>query len=221
MRQIFYILISSFFFAACATNGPDLSGALGTQIRTAAADVTLLTADTPDVCQTTSKCKLIGGYVCTSDQVKKRDDCKRDAKIDTVVHGGDTFLIHTAQTTPGGSALYPNEDYFRLYGQIYNCSGKNQDLQKQYASTHRPSALTPVNAVSAQYATQCKTLDKCKKFRSFNRSSISADPFRLIMMDFGKVSYKFNQKFNYVVIQKDIFNNAGFYRLYTDTYLCN
>ena len=144
----------------------------------------------------------------------------KNAKTTTVVYGGDTFVTHTAQKVPGGSALYPNENYYRLYGQIYNCSSKNVNLHKQYAANNSLPALTPVRAASAEFARQCKTLNKCKKFRSFNRSSISADPFTRIMMDFGNVQNKFNNEFNYVIIDRDLFNKAGFYRLYTDTYQC-
>jgi len=213
-------MVTTFLFTACATSGPDLSGELGNQIKSAANEVTMLKTDTPQLCQTISSCKYVGGFLCTSDQVNKNDDCMKNAKTTTVVYGGDAFLTHTAQKVSGGSAMYPNEDYYRLYGQIYNCSNKNLGLHKQYATSQSLPVLVPVRAESAAFAKQCKTLERCKKFRSINRSSISADPFNRIMMDYGKIQGKYNNQFNYLVINSDIFNKAGFYRLYTDAYQC-
>ncbi len=213
MRICLVVISTIFLISSCATTDP-----LDGQIAVAAKSVNLVRPNSPDWCNAAANCKYIGELYCT----EARTECNKRILVDTVRYGGDTLVIQAAGILKGYAFGYDEEtDYYRIYGQAYNCSDKHTQLHTEYTSRNKLATVSEVRFTVASYASQCKTMTNCEKIKYQSCSSIRTDPFKLCVEKFNR-NYKRNPAaFNEMVASKELFNNAASYRIFVDLYKCN
>jgi len=214
--SIFFAAI--FILSACATNDVVEGPSLEERIKTATQSLKIVTSKSADWCGPAKACKYIGEIYCdiegesSSDEPEK--ECKEYINKLAVHYGGDT-IVYQQQGNLRGPL-----DHYRSFGQLYNCTDANQQLNKEYTAEHRLKPLSKLTMVSKTYSEMCKTTVGCKKDeRKWSCGSMQADPHKQCRRKFDK-NQKRGSNINHIVYKDDLVNKAGFYRLYIDSYTC-
>lgn len=223
MRYIFSLLMTTFLFSACATNQPQTTGpSLKERIKEARSSVNVVMPNSADWCTATANCSYIADVYCGKEsgtKEKAMKKCINKVRNKTVKLGGDTFVMQDMQLTPGQNELFDRKLFYRAFGQIYRCSNKNEALSKEFLATNNGPHKLAFQMVTQQYHTQCNSKHKCKSVRPINCSTVQDTPLKRCMTKM-ETREKAKTPFNYVVVQRDIFNKMGAYRIYTEAYQC-
>ncbi len=213
------LLTTVLFLSACATNNATTGPSLDERIAAAEQLIKVVTSKSADWCGPLTSCKYVGDIYCDvddeEDDLNPEEICAKQIKIQTVQHGGDTIVMQHKGMVKG------SEDYYRSFGQVYNCSNTNQELHKEYVATEKLKPLSTLKVVTKTYAEQCKTAAGCKiNIRKWSCGSIRSEPFIRCREKFVRDLKAGRSTTNHIVYKDDLVNKAGVYRFYIDSYIC-
>jgi len=224
MRIHLFTLTALFLLTACATNAPDSGDPLlQERIKSARKSVKIIKPDSPDWCTATASCKYIGDFYCGAEKgsrEKGEKKCMKKIKNNSVKVGGDTFVIQDRGLVPGQNELFDRTVSYRVYGQAYNCTNKNESLGKEYIAAKDTPRMTDLQIVTKKYHDRCNTNKPCTPVKPHNCSTVQDKSFKRCIMQLEKIKSRGKKPFNYVIINRDLFNKIGAYRLFTETLMC-
>ena len=218
------ILLFSTLFVACATNEViDEGPSLDARLKTARKALDVVKPGDAGWCNAGSQCQFLGVLTCAVEKKSEKSGkkaCKKQLKQATVQLGGD-MLVLQARGIPAGQETLSKDTYqYRAYGRIYKCSEKNVALGKEAMQEYRAPTIATINIYSGEYFNQCKLTAVCKKVRDENCSSIRNEAFSLCVRKHESNKRGGISSFNTLVINREVYNKMGSYRMFGTTYNC-
>jgi len=224
MRNKIIYLLFALLFAGCAANQPEPTGpSLKERIKEARKSVNVVMPDSAEWCTASKNCTYVADVYCdkaSSTKEKGYKKCMNKLRSKTVKLGGDTVIVQSIGMTSGQNEFYDPKLHVRGFGQIYRCSDKNTALSREFLASKQGPHKLGFQMVTQQYHNQCNANRNCKAVRPINCSTVQDTPLKrcLLKMETKEMS---RGTFNYVVVNRDLYNKIGAYRIYTDTYNCN
>ena len=134
--------------------------------------------------------------------------------------GGDKLVLQ-ARGIPAGQETLSNDTYqYRAYGRAYKCTDKNVKLGKEAMQEYSAPRIATISIYSGEYFNECNLASKCKKVRDHNCSSIREGAFNLCVRKHESNKSSGTDSFNTLVINREVYNKMGSYRMLGTTYNC-
>lgn len=220
MRYRILMLTLALLATACATTNNQSSGpSLEERINEATKNVSIIQPASAQWCAPEKSCTYMTQIYCSSSSDQAAEKCQSEIQQKVIQSGGDTFVVQDARIIKGFNNVY-NDDYYRIYGQIYRCTDKYDALHKEYMIKFGQPGKPPVIFQSKNYFDSCVETNKCEYIDNESCSSIRATPFSLCYIKFNQNHQEARKGFNTVVIKRELFNNLGSYRMFVDLYKC-
>jgi len=220
MKIKYGILLLASTLAACAS-GPQQprQPTLDERIEQAAKTVNIINPKATNWCQPAKSCTLVTQVFCTDHHANPSETCQKDITKQVVQNGGDTFVAQDAGILKGVSNVY-NNNYYRIYGQVYKCSDKNNELHQEYDNNNGPATKAPILFKSDEYVKQCGGMNNCEVVEQQACSSIGVNPFKLCVEKYNRNTLRRGHNVNQIVVKEEVFNRIGSYRIFVDSYNC-
>ena len=223
-----YYRIAIFLFSsvliACATNEAIEQGpSLDERMQLARKSLEVIKPGDANWCSAGSQCQFLGVLTCAVEKNSEKSGkkaCKKQLTQATVLLGGD-MLVLQARGIPAGQETLAKEKYqYRAYARAYQCSDKNVALAKEAREEYRVPRVASIGIYSSEYFNQCKMATACKKVKDQNCSSIREEAFNLCVRKHESNRNSGTSSFNTLVINREVYNKIGSYRMFGTTYIC-
>ena len=218
------ILLFSTLFIACATNKPiDQGPSLDERMAVARKALDIVKPGENDWCNAGSQCQFLGMLTCAVEKKSEKSGkktCMKKLKQATVQLGGDRFVLQARGMPNGQETLIRDTYQYRAYGRAYKCSDKNVALGKEAMQEYSVPSVSSINVYSSEYFTQCKLAAACKKVKDQNCSSIRDEAFNLCVKKHESNRNIGTSSFNTLVINHEVYNKMGAYRMFGTIYTC-
>ena len=218
------IFLFSIMFVACATNEPiDQGPSLDERMSMARKALDIVKPGDNNWCNAGAQCQFLGVLTCAVEKKSEKSGkktCMKKLKQATVQLGGDRFVLQARGMPDGQETLSKDTYQYRAYGRAYKCSEKNVALGKEAMQEYRSPSIASINIYSSEYFNQCKLANACKKVRDHNCSSIRDEGFTLCIRKHESNKNSGTSSFNTLVINREVYNKMGSYRMLGTTYTC-
>lgn len=218
MKAYFIILLSSLLFIGCAAN--EVNYDFDAQLKAARKSMQVIHHKKPDWCSAEQDCQYLGSVNCgvNKGSIKGgKKACMKRLKKKAAQLGGDLLLVQNRGMVAGQDEILDKRIHYRAYAHVYKCSDKNTEFSKKYIAEYGKPNFSMIKFVSKEYLEACKKPVQCKNKKKQNCSSIQDEPFDRCI---AKLARQSRNTYNTVVINNELFNKIGSYRMFAQSYVC-